>query len=785
MHILHIGSKIMKPKRILHVLLLTVMAWLLVLAGVAGATSAKSLTADTVKLNLAASTTFAIGESFYLLVKVNDATDVAGATLTVEYDSTLFDVDETNVSGEAYFIAASNTFLQVTDTRTPPGTPASATPSLGNMGTAGKVMLSGAYVNPATGGGAYTGEQVIFKIKFKVKAVGNAVFTLKQSQLFNPAAGWGVAGGSAVAAPVLVGAVNQSHADWSDLTKAFPVLLGDTANPFTNVASSSVTLVTGTNVTGTITYTGKQEGVLNVTAFSDANCTSMAGGTGYQIAWPGSSQAYSVNIPATSGSYYICAFIDSGTPDGTKSATEAYGKTAAIDISGAVTGKDFALSDPDVNANGLPDWWEVKYGLYSVSSPISASADYDHDGYSNLVEYQSYVNTANQGKNPTVQDAPGGTGYDASLDTRSYTISGTISYPGSQTGMLRVAAYAPTDTTFSTPIGTGEQKTWSGTSMTYTVTVPNGAYVVAAFIDVDADTVRDTAEPQGASAQATVAGAAVTGTNFTLNDATTKKQQVFAANNPAARAGGTFSLEVKYSTLNGVKTLSGLGLRVHFNSSKMTYTGNSNLFTYGNQAGVQIQNDTANYDGDASTDKFALIAWVDTNVQWPGTSQTLPLTLVKLNFTVAGGLADGDTSMIRFSASSLASGYTLQSTPATFTVRSFNLDVDGNGAPDALTDGLLIIRYLFGFTGDPLIGNAVGDGAARSTAEAIEAYLGEAGTAMDVDGNGTPDALTDGLLIIRYLFGFTGDPLIGNAVGDGAARSTAEAIETYLQGLMP
>ena len=32
----------------------------------------------------------------------------------------------------------------------------------------------------------------------------------------------------------------------------------------------------------------------------------------------------------------------------------------------------------------------------------------------------------------------------------------------------------------------------------------------------------------------------------------------------------------------------------------------------------------------------------------------------------------------------------------------FTLDVDGNGKTEPLTDGLLIIRYLFGFTGEAL-----------------------------------------------------------------------------------
>ena len=58
-------------------------------------------------------------------------------------------------------------------------------------------------------------------------------------------------------------------------------------------------------------------------------------------------------------------------------------------------------------------------------------------------------------------------------------------------------------------------------------------------------------------------------------------------------------------------------------------------------------------------------------------------------------------------------------------------------------------------------------------------------TALDIDGNGTADALTDGLLVIRYLFGLRGAALIQGAVGAGAQRTTATEIEAYLKPFLP
>ncbi|MBK8738332.1 MAG: PQQ-binding-like beta-propeller repeat protein [Betaproteobacteria bacterium] len=111
------------------------------------------------------------------------------------------------------------------------------------------------------------------------------------------------------------------------------------------------------------------------------------------------------------------------------------------------------------------------------------------------------------------------------------------------------------------------------------------------------------------------------------------------------------------------------------------------------------------------------------------------------------------------------------------------IDIDANGATDALTDGLMILRYLFGLTGGSITNSAIGNGATRSTPADIEAYLGQIRAPLDVDGNSQPDALTDGLLIIRYLFELRGAALIQNAVAPGAPRSTAEQIEAYIQTL--
>ena len=117
-----------------------------------------------------------------------------------------------------------------------------------------------------------------------------------------------------------------------------------------------------------------------------------------------------------------------------------------------------------------------------------------------------------------------------------------------------------------------------------------------------------------------------------------------------------------------------------------------------------------------------------------------------------------------------------------------SLDIDLSIAAtkyDALTDGLIAIRYLFGLTSSSLTNGALGATATRTDPAAIKTYMDANRAAFDIDGDGNADALTDGLLIIRYLFGLRGDALINGAIAPLATRKTAAAVEEYLVKLTP
>jgi hypothetical protein len=123
----------------------------------------------------------------------------------------------------------------------------------------------------------------------------------------------------------------------------------------------------------------------------------------------------------------------------------------------------------------------------------------------------------------------------------------------------------------------------------------------------------------------------------------------------------------------------------------------------------------------------------------------------------------------------------------TSTVRiTFSLDVDGNGRADALTDGILVLRYLFDAQGSWNYADALGSGATRTTREAIRAFLdGARGNVLDVDSNGSADALTDGILILRYLFDPEGSWNYADALGNIATRTTRAGLKSFLDERNP
>lgn len=110
------------------------------------------------------------------------------------------------------------------------------------------------------------------------------------------------------------------------------------------------------------------------------------------------------------------------------------------------------------------------------------------------------------------------------------------------------------------------------------------------------------------------------------------------------------------------------------------------------------------------------------------------------------------------------------------------LDMDGNAQTAALTDGLLVLRHLFGFRGQSLFADVVAADATRSQA-AIEAWLAQNAALLDADASGEAVALTDGVLILRRMFAFTGAALNAGAVDVGCRRCDSVAVARFIDAL--
>ncbi len=135
--------------------------------------------------------------------------------------------------------------------------------------------------------------------------------------------------------------------------------------------------------------------------------------------------------------------------------------------------------------------------------------------------------------------------------------------------------------------------------------------------------------------------------------------------------------------------------------------------------------------------------------------------VVKVGAAVASGTVLTNTATVSSATTDPNPGN--DSATATTTVGSPHIDIDGNSSYDALTDGLLIVRNLAGLTGTSLTGGAIGQGATRSTPAEIVQYLDTIRPHLDVDGDGIADALTDGLLMM---------PLPVRPAGTGANRGS-------------
>jgi hypothetical protein len=263
------------------------------------------------------------------------------------------------------------------------------------------------------------------------------------------------------------------------------------------------------------------------------------------------------------------------------------------------------------------------------------------------------------------------------------------------------------------------------------------------------------------------------------------EQSISVSNSPKGILGKPVVFEVSYDTNSNNNQLTGLGLRVHFDSSILSYSQITNLI----EQDIIVRgqgpfNDEDDFDNDPLTDQYILFGWASLYNNWPNVE--LPAVLMNIAFDVLTGINTDEiaTTSINFTETALAADHQFGANTYELELVALTWDFDGNGVADALTDGLMMLRYHFGLRGEYVTENAMAVDSPLSSEEVI-AEMEAAFEISDIDNDGEIEALTDSLMLLRYLFGLRGDVLTAGAVSFKANRSSNERIEAYIEAYMP
>ena len=111
-------------------------------------------------------------------------------------------------------------------------------------------------------------------------------------------------------------------------------------------------------------------------------------------------------------------------------------------------------------------------------------------------------------------------------------------------------------------------------------------------------------------------------------------------------------------------------------------------------------------------------------------------------------------------------------------------DFNADGVIDPLTDGVMALRYIIGYTNAWLIDGLVGISSQRFTASDIQTHLNNTLTpSFDPDGDGQTLLATDGVLFLRYVAGLVGSALVNGAVNQEGERTDSDVIVAWFDSL--
>jgi hypothetical protein len=262
-------------------------------------------------------------------------------------------------------------------------------------------------------------------------------------------------------------------------------------------------------------------------------------------------------------------------------------------------------------------------------------------------------------------------------------------------------------------------------------------------------------------------------------------QSISVDGSPLGVNGHSTKISIIYNTSDSDNQLLGIGFRIHYGSELMSFVGTENAIANDLIVnGDGPYSDDSDWDNDISTDKYLIFGWAALNGDWPNTS--LPAQLVDVVFNIHWETPSllTATTPINFSKIDATEGYSFESTNYMMNILPATWDFDGNGEADALTDGLILLRHAFGVSGSSLTDGVMALNSTMSSEE-VTVAVEKAAMIADVDGNGEVNALTDALIVLRYLFGLRDQVLVDGVIASDATRISVEAIEQHIELFMP
>jgi len=321
-----------------------------------------------------------------------------------------------------------------------------------------------------------------------------------------------------------------------------------------------------------------------------------------------------------------------------------------------------AAASVDTDDDGDPDEWNAGKTQGDSTTGLVLDADDDDDGYPDPSD-----------PNSLVPDAPGGTGYDPASDTRTYDISGSVSYSGSQTGTLFVKVYEDADmtneigtTSFANPIF----------DQAYTITgLPaKSTYYLQAFIDVSEGTagIPDSTEAKGSIV--VDIGVTMAGSDITIIEIA---ESIFFEGPSSLLISSQDTFVLKTEVPAG-ETLKAYNIKINYDSNLLSLVSTNNLPAF------PPTNVNTNTPGEVIINSFNT------------TGVAGPAMFGILEFVFAGKSLTGST-QLTITVNSYGEDGTNQFPPQP---QVFNLelvdfargDADGSGAVD-IFDALIVAEY--------------------------------------------------------------------------------------------